>query len=154
MQGEFWILTSEEAKANAVAAIASCDINPKKPYYVQFRPYDFKRSDAQNRLSHKWYLDISEQGKEYTPFQIKCRCKQRYGLPIMLEDESFSAFWKLATVSRPSYETIVDKIMPIVPVTSLMGTKQMALYLSALSMEMGTKYNLTSPEQYGLKDGY
>jgi len=151
MERTFWIIKDDRQKANAAAALATCPVNPKKPFYVQIKQYDEKRSDAQNRLSHKWYLDISQQGREYTPEQVKSRCKSRYGLPIMLEDEAFSLFWKHATASNPTYEQVVDEIMPLTPLTSIMGVKKMSQYLTDLQNEMGSKYQLTDPSMYGLE---
>ena len=151
MEGAFWVIKTDEQKANAAAAVATCPVNPKKPFYVQIKTYAEKRSEAQSRLSHKWYAEISQQGKEYTAGQVKCRCKKRYGLPIMLEDEVFAPFWKHATAGNPGHEEIVEDIMPLTPITSIMNAKQMSQYLTDLQNEMGSKYKLTDPSMYGLE---
>lgn len=151
MQGDFWVIKTDAQKAEAAAAVATCPVIPDKPFYVQIKEYDEKRSDAQNRLSHKWYGEISQQGKEYTAGQVKDRCKERYGLPIMLEDEVFSVFWKHATASNPTYKQIVEEILPLTPMTSIMSVKQKTQYLNDLQNEAGGKYQLTDPALYGLK---
>lgn len=151
MQGESWIIKTDQQKANAAAALATCPVNPDKPFYVQIKQYDEKRSDAQNRLSHKWYLDISTQGKEYTPGQVKCRCKERYGLPVMREDKVFAPFWNHVLKLNPTYIEIVDDIMPVTAMTSIMSIRQMSQYLTDLQNEMGSKYQLTDPSLYGLE---
>lgn len=151
MEGTFWIIKDDRQKANAAAALATCPVNPDRPFYVQIKAYDEKRSDAQNRLSHKWYGEISKQGGEYTPGQVKCLCKHRYGLPIMREDEKFAKFWRHALAGNPTHEQVVFEIMEITPLTSIMSVKQKSQYLNAIQMEMGSRYQLTDPSLYGLE---
>ncbi len=151
MQGDFWVIRTDEQKAAAAAAVATCPVNPGQPFCMQIKAYDEKRSEAQNRLSHKWYMEISLQGHEYTSGQVKSRCKERYGLPIMLEDEAFAKFWEYATASHPTYLEIVEEIMPLTPMTRIMSVKQKSQYLDAIQNEMGSKYQLTMPSLYGLE---
>jgi len=151
MQGEFWIIKTDQQKANAAAAVALCEVNPDAPWCVQIKTYDEKRSLAQNRLSHTWYGEISQQGKEYAVGKVHSICKDRYGLPIMKADEIFSKFWRHATAGNPTHEEIIDEIMPMTPVTSIMTVKQMSQYLTDIQNELGQKYRLNDPSLYGLE---
>ena len=151
MEGEFWIIRTDQQKANAAAAVALCLVNPDKPFCVQIKTYDEKRSEAQSRLSHKWYAEISNQGKEYTAGRVKSGCKARYGIPIMQEDEVFAPFWRHATAGHPTHKQIVEEIMPLTPMTSIMSIKQMSQYLTDIQNELGSKYQLTDPSMYGLE---
>lgn len=150
MTGDYYLLRTDEQKANAAAAVSLCKVDRDKPVFVQILPYSEKRRLAQDRLAHKWYAEISDQGKEYTPIQVKSRCKYRYGIPLMSDDEVFSKFWEMVLSIHPSYEQICDVIMPVTPVTSLMDVKTMSRYLSDVERVFGQKYKLTSPAMYGL----
>jgi len=150
MQGTFWIIKTDEQKASAAAAVATCPVNPQKPMYVQILEYNEKRSKAQNRLSHQWYIDISTQGSEYTPEQVKARSKYHYGLPIMRADDVYMKYWDLARFDELDYKEILV-ILEKWPMTSSMGIKQMTKYLTDIQNEAGGKYKLTDPSMYGLE---
>jgi len=151
MNGVFYVLRTEHMKKQAVAAVQAAEVNPKKPVSVQVKTYDMKRSEAQNKVSHLWYKEISEQGGEYTPEQIKCRAKKHFGVPIMLADcENFNEAWLKAIQAFPTYEEQVDELLAFFPVTSLMTTKQMSQYLTDFYRVQGRGYKLTDPKVYGL----
>ena len=151
-QGGFWLIKSDTQKAAAAAHIATIKISHDEPYAVTIKPYKHDRRPAQNRLSHMWYSEVSEQGNEYTPEEVKSIAKLRWGVPILLaESAEFAKFWALATATNPSYEDRWKIIMPCTPVTSLMSTKQMARYLTDFQRVMGSKYNLTDPALMGLE---
>lgn len=151
MTGVFHVLRTEYMKAQALAAVEAAAVNPKQPVSVQIKTYDMKRSDAQNKLSHLWYKEISKQGGEYTFEQIKCRAKKHFGVPILLADsEKFNAAWLKAVESFPTYEEQVDELLAFFPVTSLMTTKQMSQYLTDFYRVQGQRYSLTDPKVYGL----
>lgn len=153
-----WLITSNAQKAAAVAYLATLEPSHDKPYQVTIKPHSEKRRDAQNRLSHRWYGEVAEQGEEYTAEEVKNIAKLRWGVPILLaENEDFAAFWALATAPReetktsPSYEEQWKIIMPHTPVTSLMTVKQMSRYLGDFQRVMGSKYQLTDPALLGLE---
>ncbi|HEY9816665.1 MAG TPA: recombination protein NinB [Candidatus Obscuribacterales bacterium] len=150
MTGDYYLLRTDEQKANAAAAVSLCKVDREKPSCVLIKPYDSDRSLAQNALARMWANEISKQGGEYTPAQIHDRCKYRYGIPIMVGDEVFNKFWNRVLSTQPTYEEIVDEIMPVTPVTRLMTVPQMAQYLTDMERENGTRYKLTSPAMYGL----
>ena len=152
MNGEFWLLKTDAQKAAAAAHLATLPVSSDEPFAIKMEPYKHDRSLAQNRLSHKWYSEVSLQGKEYTPEEVKSIAKLRWGVPILLaESEEFAAFWKLATATSPTYEQQREIIMPHMPITSLMSVEQMSRYLSDFLRVMGSKYQLTDPALLGLE---
>lgn len=86
------------------------------------------RSAEQNRLSHKWYAEISDQTGEAKE-DVRARCKLEIGVPILRENESFRATYD--RLIRPLYYE--DKLALIratdMPITRLMNVEQMSRYL-------------------------
>ena len=143
---------NDAKKAAAAAHLATLPVDQDKPYSVEFKSYKHDRSTAQNRLSHKWYSEVSKQGKEYTPEQVKSIAKLRWGVPILLADnEDFAAYWERVSPIFPTYEERHELLMPRTPVTSEMTTDQMSRYLNDFQRVMGSKYNLTDPALMGLE---
>jgi len=106
------------------------------------------RSGAQNRISHRWYQDISRQLGDQTTEEVRAECKRRYGVPILLrESPDFAASWE-RVMARLTYEEQVAAIRDFdLPVTRLMNVKQMTEYLD--TMGQGYRRNgvhLTDPE--------
>ena len=152
MQGEYFILRTKEHRYFAAQALGSVEPSPDKPYYVKIAPYDETRRDAQNRLSHMWYSEISKQGGEYTAEDIKCIAKLRWGVPILVaEDEQFAAFWQKVKTTCPTYEERMEA-MRYIPVTSIMTVKQMSQYLTDMQRVSSQKYQLTDPSLLGLDE--
>lgn len=90
------------------------------------------RSTEQNKLAFKWYSEISEQTGEEIE-DVRARCKLEIGVPILRRDsEKFKATYD--RIVRPLAHT--DKLDLIrdteMPVTSLMGVKQMTEYLDIM----------------------
>ena len=86
------------------------------------------RSYLQNSLSHAWYEQIARELPEDTAEGWKCFCKLHCGVPILRrDDEDFRASYD-ASLKGMSYESKL-KAMRILPVTSLMTTRQLGEYL-------------------------
>ena len=151
MEGTFYILRTDEQKANAAAAVATVAVSDTKPVSVKIQPYSEKRKAAQNRMAHMWDGEISKQGGEYTPFEIHQISKLRYGIPILRQDEDFEAYWQKVSPMFPTYEQQLEELMPRTPVTSIMTTKQMSQYLSDVCRSASMKYQLTDPSLLGLE---
>lgn len=87
------------------------------------------RSAEQNRLSHKWYKEISEQTGEAVE-DVRARCKLEIGVPIMRDaSDKFRATYD--RLIRPlDYD---DKLALIrdtdMPVTRLMNVTQMTGFM-------------------------
>lgn len=86
------------------------------------------RSAEQNRLSHKWYAEISEQTGEAIE-DVRARCKLEIGVPILRENEAFRKTYD--RLIRPlDYQDKHDLIRDTdMPVTRLMSVDQMSRYL-------------------------
>lgn len=87
------------------------------------------RSAEQNRLSHKWYKEISEQSGEDRE-EVRARCKLEIGVPILREGSD--AFRKTYDrLIRPlDYADKLDLIRDTdMPVTRLMNVEQMSRYM-------------------------
>lgn len=86
------------------------------------------RSTEQNRLSHKWYKETSEQTGEDIE-DVRARCKLEHGVPILRENEKFRQTYD--RLIRPlSYADKIEIIKATdMPVTRLMNVGQMSRYL-------------------------
>lgn len=89
------------------------------------------RSAEQNRLSHKWYGEISDQTGEDKE-DVRARCKLEIGVPILREVENFRKTYD--RLVRPlSYADKLDLIkVTDMPITRLMSVPQMTRYLDLM----------------------
>lgn len=113
----------------AVTAISKVKPTNDKPYCIKVSLDDESRSNKQNRLSFLWYRTLGKatgHGEEYE----RRRCKLSFGIPIMLEDIDFNAFYATAIMSLPYEQQLIA--MDFVPVTSLMTMRQFAHYLDEM----------------------
>lgn len=118
--------------SNTKAAIAHIEkLDPTVRHVVSIKEYTELRSDLQNRLSHAWYAELANELKEYDTIGYKSFCKLHFGVPIMrTDDDEFRQVYDSA-IKGLSYEKKIE-IMKILPVTSLMSTKQLTQYLDAV----------------------
>lgn len=102
----------------------------KRPFTVEVTD-GRDRSSEQNRLSHKWYKEISDQTGEAVE-DVRARCKLEIGVPILRENETFRATYD--RLIRPlDYEDKLDLIRATdMPVTRLMNVEQMSRYMDAV----------------------
>jgi len=150
VQGEFWLLKTDDQRANAAAAVAAAIVNPKNPLCVKITEYKEKRSLSQNRLFHAWCNDISKQGKEHTPIEVRAIAKRTWGVPILVPaDEVFATLWALIE-TQVDHEKQLQMLEIAVKVTSLFNVKQMSQFLNDMQNSAGGKYKLTDPSLYGL----
>ena len=150
MQGERWYIRDNVNKAALASFVATLDATPEKPYVAQIIPWVKKRSLDQSALFHMWCGEISKQGGEYTPIQIKARAKYSWGVPILVaEMPSFARSWE-AMKSIMSHEELLEALEWF-PVTSLMNTNQMSRFLTDMQRVSCQKYRLTDPALYGLE---
>lgn len=124
---KFTIYGSNQAKL--IEQINALD--PTKRHLATIRDYTDLRSDLQNKLSHAWYGELAHELKEHDAIGYKCLCKLHHGVPIMrTDDDEFRAVYDTA-IKGLSYEQKIE-VMKILPVTSLMNTKQLTQYLDAV----------------------
>jgi hypothetical protein len=130
------------------AFIDALDITQK--WVIDARLFTESRTDLQNRLSHAWYGEIAKVLDSDTAEGWKCYCKLHHGVPIMRRDDAeFKQVYDNA-IKGLSYEKKL-KIMKILPVTSLMNTKQLTEYLENVQMDFTFKgVKLDFPDEIGL----
>jgi hypothetical protein len=124
-------------------------LDTTKRWLVTIKEFTELRTDLQNRLSHAWYYELEKELKENTATGYKCFCKLHFGVPILrTEDDDFRSVYDKAIKSL-SYEQKIE-IMKILPVTSLMNTKQLSEYLEAMKAHylQNNGYELKFPNDY------
>jgi hypothetical protein len=103
----------------------------KRPFTVDITE-GRDRSTEQNRLSHKWYREISDQTGEEIE-DVLARCKLKYGLPILMR--SSEAFRDLCRrrIKPLTHAERVEVIRDFdIPITRLMKVDQMTRYLDEM----------------------
>lgn len=119
-------INSAPSLSDAIGMLRECF--DKHRYFQITINTDKKRSINQNYVAHGWYAQVSKEEAEYTPEEIKSLCKYHFGLPILrAEDEEYNDFCELVIDPLPYEDRI--KAMVFTPCTSLMTTKQKALYM-------------------------
>ncbi|WP_444946431.1 recombination protein NinB [Microbulbifer sp. VTAC004] len=62
MQGQYWVVRTEEQKAHMFGELANIQPNKEKPMAVQVQQFKPKRTDLQNRFLNGWiYKNIAQQ---------------------------------------------------------------------------------------------
>jgi len=89
------------------------------------------RGINQNYVSHGWYKKVSLEEGEYTPEGVKRLCKYHFGVPILRADDEELNAWCVKVIDMLPYESKIEA-MEHIPVTSLMTTKQMMLYMETM----------------------
>lgn len=96
------------------------------------------RTLLQNALSHAWYEQLSRELPEDTAEGWKCFCKLHCGVPILRrDDEDFRTSYD-ASIKGMAYESKL-KAMRLLPVTSLMTTRQLGEYLEEVKALFHTR---------------
>lgn len=102
-----------------------------KSYVANVTEKENSRTEQQNRLSHAWYKQLAIESPQNDAIRWKCFCKLHFGVPILrTEDDDFRITYDKAIKSM-SYENKIE-VMKILPVTSLMTTKQLNKYLDEM----------------------
>lgn len=124
---------------------------------VEARQYPFTltvtdgkpRSNAQNRLLHKWMQEIAEQKGDITAEEARAYCKLTIGIPI-LRTQNAAFKERYDEILKPlGYEQKLSLMSePLnLPVTSLMSTKQLTEYLEGIIRHFGEQgIILTMPD--------
>jgi len=102
--------------------------------WIFHSPTEPTRSLDQNSLIHVWYAEIAQQIPEDDALGWKCYCKLHHGVPILrAEDEGFRIAYD-GSVKGLTYEQKL-LAMRMLPVTSLMNTKQLSKYAEAVQAD-------------------
>ena len=96
---------------------------------ICLKPLEKSRSAAQNRLSHVIYAYIEKHSNDTLKHDIKSYCKYKFGLPIIIEEELELTEQFKTVLSKLTYEERITA-MELIPLTSLLSVKQMAVYLT------------------------
>lgn len=143
-------IVNDHQRDELAKSIRSIETSLNKPILVTITDAHEKRSHAINRLAHMWYADCAEQGREYTPEQIKCLAKLKWGVPIMRKHKKFNTTWMKLVHAFPGYEEKVA-FMEYLPVTSLMTNPEMSEFMNNFQAVMGSRYQLTDPKLQGIE---
>ena len=120
----------------------------KFPVTVAVTAGEPTRRDAQNKLAQRWFTDIARHFGDVTHEDVRADCKLRFGVPIMRRDsEPFRASYD-PIMKHQTYEAKVAAIKAWdLPVTRLMGVKQMTEFMDAVQREfLPQGVRLTDPE--------
>jgi len=135
------------SELNAIARIK--ELSPTVKHTMVIREFTEKRSELQNKLSHGWYGEMAYALKQDDALGHKCFCKLHFAVPIMRTDDAeFRQAYDLVIKPLP-YEKKLQA-MKILPVTSIMNTKQLTQYLDAVKAHYWDKHglNLKYPDDY------
>ena len=120
----------------------------KFPVTVAVTAGEPTRREAQNKLAQRWFSDIARHFGDVTHEDVRADCKLRFGVPIMRRDsEPFKASYDPIMKHLP-YEAKAAAIKAWdLPVTRLMGVKQMTEFMDAVQREyLPHGVRLTDPE--------
>jgi len=115
---------------------------------VTIRDAEKSRTDAQNRLVHKWFADVSAVMIGQHASDIKAECNLFYGRPILVRDDpewGAEFDYIFDALSLPAKLKAI-KVLDI-PFTRRMGVKQLNEYMTQMQQdyaELGV--TLTDPE--------
>jgi hypothetical protein len=106
------------------------------------------RSSLQNRLSHRWYADVSRQLGDQTTEEVRAYCKLMFGVPLLQsENEAFQLAYDNVMEGRGYGERLAIIQALDLPVTRLMTVKQMTAFMDEMQRHWsGQGVQLTDPE--------
>lgn len=108
------------------------------------------RTDAQNKLSHKWYREASNWLGDQEPWQVRAECKLNIGIRMLVtESDDFREQWTRLIKDRFTYAEKLELMVEPTdyPVTRIMTTKQMIRYMDAVWQKYRAQdVPLTDPE--------
>lgn len=126
---KFFYVRNPAELNRVVSAISKLKPTNEKPYSIKVSIDDESRSLKQNRLSFLWYRFLGKETGHGEEFE-RHLCKLQYGVPILLDDPSFNAFYAEAILPLPYEKQLMA--MDYIPVTSLMKVREFAQYLDAI----------------------
>lgn len=116
------------------------------PVEVQWGKPKKHRSLNQNAISHAWYATVAAVEKEYTPEEVKRRCKYHFGVPLLRENPEFSDM--IEKIFGPlAYEDRL-KAMDFINVSSVMTKAEMSTYLEHVQHHYRGRVPLEFPNEY------
>jgi len=104
------------------------------------------RSQAQNRLMWKWASEVGSQTYS-PPHEVQARWKLEHGVPILrAADDEYRETYDLAIRPQP-YAVKIRLMEQGYPVTSVMKTRQMTMFLDKVAEECAQNgLQITQPD--------
>ena len=126
----------EQADIESLGLILS---NRKLPITVTYTQ-GARRTELQNRLTQRWYTDISLQLGDQSHEDVRTECKLRIGVPILrAENDAFRLSYD-SILKHLTYAEKLDAIKSFdLPVTRLMTTKQLGQYVDEMQRIYATQ---------------
>ena len=123
-------LTTRQAFDSQVSALLSA--NTSQSFYVSVIKKEAKRGLPPNAQQHFWYGQIAKHHGDRSPLDVKNMCKDVFGLPILLNSESYGDKLEFLLHKldyyRHSYESKM-KLIQCLSVTSEFTTQESKLYM-------------------------
>ena len=106
------------------------------------------RTDAQNRLAFQWYMDAASQLGDRDHGDTRAESKVEFAAPILCRDsDPFRMSWQKLRSVMTHEEVLAFVKSTELPMTSIMGVKQMTEYMDAIERHWrGQGVRLTDPE--------
>jgi len=114
--------------------------DPKAKYRLTIIKWSKKRSTSMNSQQHLFYAQIAKYYGDRTPLEVKCQCKDMFGLPILHNSEHSGDQIEYLTHGLQYYKGSYERKMKLVQclsVTSLFTTAESKQYCE----HMITYYN-------------
>ena len=105
--------------------------DPKAKFRLTLTKWSNKRSISMNRQQHLFYAQIAKYYGDRTPLEVKCQCKDMFGLPILHNSEHSSIQIDYLTHNLKYYEGSYERKMKLIQcltVTSLFSTAESKQY--------------------------
>ena len=122
----------ERIAANLHAFVMSAF--PGKELRVEVYRYVKRRTGEQNALAFAWYAEVAAKHAQESARDVRRYCKLHHGVPIMRTDDAEFRDAYDAVIKPLAYELKLIA-MDHWPVTSLMDTVELSLYLEAIQQD-------------------
>lgn len=107
---------------------------PGKRLRVEVKRYVKRRTVEQNAMAFAWYAEVAARMGQESARDVRRYCKLHHGVPIMRTDDAEFREAYDAVIKPLAYELKLIA-MDHWPVTSLMDTTQLSLYLEAIQQD-------------------
>ena len=105
--------------------------DPKAKFRLTLTKWSNKRSISMNRQQHLFYAQIAKHYGDRTPLEVKCQCKDMFGLPILHNSDHSGDQIEYLTHGLQYYKGNHERRMKLIQclsVTSLFNTAESKEY--------------------------
>lgn len=106
--------------------------NPNQKHFVTITKKSKKRGLSANAQQHVWYTQIANYYGDRLAIDVKNECKDKLGLPILLNSEHSSVQIDFLLHNLNYYKRIYEnrlKLIQCISVTSLFNTAESKIYM-------------------------